>query len=113
MAAGVLSFKGEIMKKRIYISGPMTGFEDYNYPAFHKEAGRLRAMGHVVESPAENKPPLCGTWAGYLKQDIVQLLKCNCIATLPGWRKSKGARLEVYIAKALGIEVRKANGIKR
>ena len=29
------------------------------------------------------------------------LMKCDGVATLPGWKKSRGAKLEVYIAKAL------------
>ena len=38
---------------RIYISGPITGMSDYNYPAFHAAAKRLRDKGHWVINPAE------------------------------------------------------------
>lgn len=41
----------------VYLSGPMTGLPDFNYPAFHDAAQRLRSIGHRVESPAENPPP--------------------------------------------------------
>ena len=33
--------------KRIYISGPMTGRIDLNFPAFHAEAARLRALAKM------------------------------------------------------------------
>ncbi|MCY1527250.1 hypothetical protein D9M68_623110 [compost metagenome] len=41
--------------KRIYLAGPMTGLPEFNYPAFHAEAARLRALGYQVENPAENQ----------------------------------------------------------
>ena len=29
---------------RIYVAGPMTGYPDLNFPAFHAETARLRAL---------------------------------------------------------------------
>ena len=87
--------------KRIYLSGPMTGLPEFNYPAFNAEAARLRALGYDVVNPAENPPQ--ATWADYMRQDIPQLLTCDTIALLPGWHDSKGARMEHYIAAGLGI----------
>jgi hypothetical protein len=34
----------------------MTGLPEFNYPAFHAEAARLRAQGFEVVSPAEINP---------------------------------------------------------
>ena len=31
--------------KRIYLSGPMSSLPELNFPAFHAEAARLRALG--------------------------------------------------------------------
>ena len=89
--------------KRIYIAGPCTGLPDYNYPAFNKAAEQLRAAGWHVENPAENQPPACGTWSGWMRLGIAQLIRCDAIALLPGWTKSKGARVEYDIANALGL----------
>lgn len=36
---------------RIYISGPMTGKDIYNLPAFNAAAKRLRKQGHFVINP--------------------------------------------------------------
>jgi hypothetical protein len=91
--------------KRIYIAGPCTGLPDLNYPAFNAEAARLRALGYQVESPADNPAPPCGTWAGYMRLSIPQLLTCDFVATLPGWVKSRGATIEVGIAYALAMPV--------
>lgn len=91
--------------KRIYIAGPMSGLPDFNYPAFHAAATRLRALGHHVENPAENPAPACGSWQGYMRMSLRQIADCDCLCMLPGWRDSKGARIEHGLALDLGLEV--------
>lgn len=89
-------------KYRLYVSGPMSGVKDKNFPSFMKAAIKLRAFGHRVINPAEldiGEPE--NTWERCLQRDIRELMKCNGVATLKGWKKSRGALLEVYIAKAL------------
>lgn len=94
---------------RLYLAGPMTGYPDYNYPAFHRAADRLRADGHDVVSPAElddpSHTPGDWTWDAYLRRDLAHLLDCGAVAVLPGWRASKGATLETQVAAALGMPV--------
>lgn len=89
--------------KRIYLAGPMTGLPEYNYPAFHAEAARLRGLGFHVENPAENQAPECGTWEGYMRNSVRQMLTCDAVAFLPGWAESRGALLERYIAQQVGL----------
>lgn len=93
------------MKRTIYISGPMTGKPQLNFPAFHAKARELRAAGHEVVNPAEHGEQPGLQWADYLKKDIRLLLDCNEIHMLPGWRESRGARLECHIAIELGLMV--------
>lgn len=88
---------------RVYLCGPMTGLPDNNYPAFHAMAAELRAAGYEVENPAENEPPACGTWAGWMRLGIAQLMQCDGIFLLPGWHKSKGAAIERRLASELGL----------
>ena len=92
--------------KRIYIAGPMSGLPDFNYPAFYAAAAALRAQGHHVENPAENPSPACGTWQGYMRMSLRQIAACDCLCMLPGWRDSRGARIEHGLALDLGLEVR-------
>ena len=92
---------------RIYIAGPMSGLPDLNYPAFNAMAERLRAHGHHVENPAENPPPKCESWLGYMRMAVAQLATCDAVVMLPGWSKSKGACIEHQLAVGLGLEIRR------
>ena len=92
--------------RRIYVAGPMSGLPEYNYPAFHEAAARLRAAGYHVENPADNPPPPCGTWEGWLRLAIAQVVTCDEIALLPGWEQSKGAVLEFTLARQLSMPAR-------
>lgn len=96
---------------RIYLAGPMTGIEDFNYPAFHAEAERLRELGYHVENPADHGMIDGYEWADYLRLDLQKLITCEAIALLPGWDKSKGARLEYHVATELGMQVHTASQI--
>ena len=88
---------------RLYVAGPMTGLTDFNYPAFNRAAALLRGLGYEVENPAENDA--CGSWAVYLRASLAQVVRCDGLALLPGWEASRGARLEVHVADALGMEI--------
>lgn len=96
-------------KPRIYLAGPMTGLPDFNYPAFHAAAAALRARGYHVENPAENPVPPCATWLGYMRLALAQLATCDAVCVLPGWRQSRGARIEHGLAMDLGLKVTEAS----
>lgn len=97
-------------QNRIYIAGPMTGYAEFNFPAFNVMADKLRAQGFHVENPAEHGIVDGAEWADYLHYDIGRLATCAYLMLLPGWSKSKGAALEVSIAKGLGMGVNFAEG---
>lgn len=99
------------MKNRIYIAGPMTGRPDYNYPAFNQVAAQLRAAGYHVENPAENPVPPCGSWLGYMRLALAQLVTCDKVVALPEWTTSRGARIEVGLALELGLDVEELPGV--
>jgi hypothetical protein len=90
-------------RHRIYVAGPMTGLHQLNFPAFHAESARLRALGHEVINPAELNPDPCMTWHDCMRRDIAALVTCSAIRLLPGWQDSKGATLEHHIADRLGL----------
>jgi hypothetical protein len=90
---------------RLYVAGPMTGLPDFNFPAFHAAAAKLRALGFDVENPAENTEPPCKSWLGYMRKAVVQVSKVDGLILLPGWEQSKGARVEFNLAVGLGLSV--------
>lgn len=93
-------------QRRVYISGPMTGIPDWNYPAFNEAAARWRAAKWHVENPAENFGGRTDLpYHVNIREDINQLLRVDAIALLPGWSKSRGARFELRVAQMLELEV--------
>lgn len=91
---------------RVYLAGPMTGIDQFNFPAFHDKAEELRELGIEVSNPAENHGgrtdlPL----AEYFKVDLPQVCDADAIVVLPGWETSRGARIEVDLARHLGKPV--------
>lgn len=91
---------------KIYIAGPMTGLPDFNYPAFHAAAAKLRAAGYTVVSPAEltDHAPDDADYATFFRAGIRALLECDAAFFLPGWEESRGAVAEYYVARALGMD---------
>jgi len=91
--------------KTIYISGPMTGLPDNNYPEFNRIAALLDGVGGFnVINPADNEPPVPNpTQADYMAISRLQVVMADIVVCLPGWMNSVGAREEIAIAKTLGI----------
>jgi len=90
-----------------YVSGPMRGLPDMNFPRFRAVTAFLRAKeGQAVWSPHE---ALDGaqdaTLNEYFAEDFPALLEAHSIVFLPGWQNSAGARIEYLIAKELGLKM--------
>lgn len=90
---------------RVYVSGPMTGMPEHNFPTFFETAARLRKLGYRVHNPATKGNPPGWTWEAFMRYDLVKLMDCDAIYMLSGWRKSRGARLEYHVAKELGFTI--------
>ena len=93
--------------KHIYLSGPMTGYPDFNRASFHAAAAKLRDEGHWVYNPAEYEYegdfPLRAAMAEFCH---VICTTCDTIAMLPGWESSKGAMVEYKLAMYCGLKLK-------
>lgn len=111
----------------IYIAGPMTGIRQFNFPAFVRLALMLRDAGFAVVNPAELDDPdaraaalssedgdptlyarLTGlTWGDFLSRDVKLIADggIDAICVLPGWERSKGARLETFVGFLAGKHI--------
>ena len=105
------------MANRIYIAGPMSGYDKSNFPAFDAAAAVLRAQGIDVVSPAElddpetkaralANEPQTQTWGEFLARDVkIVADQVDGIAVLHNWERSKGAKLEVIVALLAGKDI--------
>lgn len=103
---------------KVYLLGPMSGYPEFNAPAFREAADRLRAVGWDVISPVEldeaegfdhaDESPENVDEAAYLeflRRDLQRVLEDPDVqggVALPGWEKSRGAALEVHVLRSLG-----------
>lgn len=112
-----------------YLAGPMTGIPQFNFPLFASESARLRGEGYKIVSPHELDSPavqqaawaspdgalhsghIAGeTWGDILARDVkVVADNVRGILVLPGWTKSRGARLETFVAHLCGKPINYAS----
>ena len=101
-----------------YLSGPMTGYEDFNYAAFGSAAKVLREGGWYIVSPHENdRGSTHHQRSYYLRMDYTTLVHGKvdeydgrlkvpeCVIVLPGWENSAGCNMELHIAKDLELPI--------
>jgi hypothetical protein len=95
----------------------MTGYPEWNFPAFHAAAKTLRDFGYEVVSPAEidletgfdpSAPVSDFTPAdrvAALRRDVQAILGVDGVALLEGWESSEGAKVEAHLGSALDLMV--------
>lgn len=86
---------------RIYISGAITGTDDY-MERFSKAEKELAENGYSVINPAKVNAqlPEDTTYEEYMKMCFCMLDMCDSIYMLKGWDKSCGANREYGYAMA-------------
>ena len=108
----------------IYVAGPMRGYPLWNYPAFDHCSDVLRKQGWEVVNPAEldrdaeRLAPVSMVSTSQinyaddefmrkaLRRDMIAICdNCTAIYMMSNWERSKGARAELAIAKAIGLDV--------
>lgn len=94
------------MKKRIYISGRITGTDDY----MERFAGAQRELveqGYSVINPAavNSAMPDDTTYEEYMEMAFTMLDMCDCIYMLKGWEESCGANREYGYAFAKDMAI--------
>lgn len=90
--------------KKAYVSGPMTGMPDLNFPAFNEASAALRALGWEVVNPVDVNPDPGTDWLTCIVADLEAMRGCTAIALLPGHENSDGAAMEKIAARRLGMK---------
>ena len=92
----------------VYLSGPMTGLPEFNFPAFRKAEDYLaERFGCFVVSPRKNAD-LIGpdrTHEDYMRIALAELQCCTCMVLLDHWQQSKGCMMEFEKANDLQIRI--------
>lgn len=94
-------------KSKVYISGPISSLKyEVAKSRFARGAEFATSMGFKAINPMTfgevdaEKP-----WEQYMREDIKVLLECDAIMMLEGWRDSRGAKIEKFVAEQMGIDV--------
>lgn len=93
------------MKKKIYISGQITGIESSAGAIFESAESFLRAKGYEPVNPMKLDHELAESWEDYMRNGIKALMDCDAIYMLSNHTKSEGAKIEMYIALSLKMAI--------
>lgn len=112
---------------KVYISGVITGLTEEQFKASFAQAEKILESEGFSDYVNPCKVEPCETedcrvpvvssqthfsdgsyihdWKCYMRHDIKAMMDCRAIAMIPGWRKSKGATLEMDLAQRLGFTI--------
>lgn len=89
---------------KLYLAGPMSGYENDNKGEFNITALELGARyDHIIINPAILPSGL--EQHEYMDICCAMVRACDGIVLLEGWENSQGATAEYYLAKKLGKKV--------
>ena len=109
----------------VYISGPITGIKNNNAFEFYKMEKELKQAFYnlaylkivnpirlskrveifFAEQSKILKTKKAPKWEDYMRVCIAELANCTHVIVLENYKKSKGVRVELFVAKVLGIPV--------
>lgn len=83
-----------------YLAGPMTGYPEFNIPAFRLAKEELEKLGFQIQLPFDiDNEQKDWQWGDYLAEDIRLICnECTGMILMPEWERSRGAKLELAAA---------------
>lgn len=93
--------------KKIYISGPISGRPNGNRDLFDRAAISICKDYNYPINPHTIGAylPAGSSWLAYMRVCIAALAEADAVLMLPGWLRSRGARLEWFIAWRMGLKI--------
>lgn len=107
--------------KKVYLSGPITGKPNDNIEEFEKYKQKFKNLNYEVVNPhdlftrefvddlnrkLENKEITFEEYHDtFMRTDIKAMMDCDFVAVLNGYENSKGANIEVYIARNINMPI--------
>lgn len=98
---------------KVFVSGPMTGYDNFNFGKFDAIAEKLSKAGVDVVNPVD----ICrkykkervladkSVFAQMVEEQQAAEKACSAILMLDGWETSNGARLELDTALRNGLDI--------
>ena len=88
----------------LYLSGPVTGIQDYKARFKHAQVTLTMAGNQTVLNPAVI-PPGLHEYDDYMRISLAMLDAADGIVMLPGWKGSRGAKIELRAAIRAGKKI--------
>ena len=88
-------------KPKVYIAGPISGYQDLNRSSFYKAQEAINALGFDVSNPHEFCIDIKSEDSSdpkFYRRGFAVLITCSDILLLEGWQYSAGAQLERKVA---------------
>lgn len=100
------------MSMKIYISGPITGTDNF-MERFEKVEQEYKELGHEVINPAKLNLllPESTTHSQYMSMCYPMMDMCDTIVLMHGWEESKGAIMEIEYAIGKKLKIIDQDGI--
>src|ERR1700712_4511432 len=91
---------------KCYIAGQVSGLPEAEYQAkFRRAEIAVKILGYEPVNPVTLPHDHDKTWQSYMRDTITHLLTCNAVYALSDWQQSRGARIEIQLAKDLDIDI--------
>ena len=119
--------KEQVKTLAVYISGPMSGIDEMNYPKFYAVQEELEGQGYKVYNPARIAEELTPVekdmvggilnlgesikklsdreWLTYIIHDLPYIFRSDIMYMLKGWEASTGANIEYAVALRMGLTI--------
>lgn len=91
-------------KMKVYLSGKITGDENYK-EKFANVESCFRNIGHSVMNPANLNSYPEFSWEDYMEICIAMLKVCDAVYVIDGENDSRGVKLELEKARELDIPI--------
>lgn len=92
--------------KKCYIAGKIGDLPEEVYKAnFEKAKEEVVAMGMQPVSPVDLTHLHDRSYSSYMREDLTEMLKCDCVYALRNWRHSPGAKEELENALFVGLDI--------
>lgn len=93
----------DLIPKKVYISGQITGLSTSEVTAKFKAAEDELIKHHFTPVNPLTVSPYhpSKTWDDYMVDDILAMLECDAIYPLENWKESRGAKVEILLFKLI------------